>query len=82
MKLTYKAQMLISVMIIIFANILTDICSLWIYRSIGFGICGLIWLMHPVVPGHMEVNKQTVFWTRIGGIILVLIGIFTRVHYS
>lgn len=80
MKLTYKAQMIMSVVIIILANILTDIFVSWIYRSIGFGICGLLFIVHPVVPDNMAGNKQAVFWTRVAGVILILIGIFTRVH--
>ena len=81
MKLTYNAQLIISVIIIILANNLTEIFDLWIYRSIGFGICGLIWIFHPIVPNGIATKKQTVFWTRIAGVILILIGIFTRVHY-
>ena len=80
MKLTYKVQMIISVTIIIMANILTELFELWIYRSIGFGLCGLIWIIHPVLPNGAEVSQRTLLWTRIAGVILILIGIFTRVH--
>ncbi len=80
MKLTYKAQMIISVIIIILANILTEIFVSWIYRSIGFGVCGLLWIIHPVLPKDAEVSKRTLLWTRIAGVILILIGIFTRMH--
>ena len=80
MKLTYQAQMTISVVVIILGNILTDTFDFWICRSIAFGICGLLFVVHPVVPNYMETNKATVFWTRIAGVILILIGIFTRVH--
>ena len=80
MKLTYNAQMLISVVIIILANILTEILDDWIYRSIGFVICGLLFIVHPVVPNCVEANRKAIFWTRIAGVILIFIGIFTRVH--
>lgn len=80
MKLSYKGQMTISVILIVLANILTEIFDAWIYRSIGFAACGLLFLFHPVLPKGMEVNKQTIFWTRIAGCILILIGVFTRVH--
>lgn len=80
MKLTYKKQMIISVIIIILTNIMTEIFDFWIYRSIGFGICGLIWIVHPVLPNGAEVSKRTLLWTRIAGVILILIGVFTRVH--
>ncbi len=80
MKLTYKAQMILSVIIIILANILTEIFDSWIYRSIGFGVCGLLWVIHPVLLKGAEVSKRTFLLTRIAGVILILIGVFTRVH--
>jgi len=81
MKLNYKMQMIISIVIIILANIITEMFDFWIYRSLGFCVCGLIWIMHPVLPNGAEVSKRTLLWVRIAGIILILIGIFTRVHY-
>ena len=81
MKLTYRTQAAIMVIIILVANILSDVRNFWLYRSLGFGICGLLWIIHPVVPDGMKENNQTIFWTRIAGIILILIGVFTRVHY-
>ena len=81
MKLTYKMQMISSVVIIILANIITEIFDSWIYRSIGFSICGLLWIVHPVLPSGAEVSNRTLTWVRIAGVMLVLIGVFTRVHY-
>ncbi len=80
MKLTYKVQLMISVIFIILANVLTEVFNSWIYRSIGFCICGLMWFVHPVLPNGAEVSKRTLLWTRIAGIILILIGVFTRVY--
>ena len=81
MKLTYKAQMILSFILVILGNILTDVFVFWFYRSISFIICGLLFIVHPVVPKHLEGIDKSVFWTRIAGVILILIGIFTRVHY-
>ena len=81
MKLTYKVQTIVSVIIIILANIITETFDFWIYRSIGFAICGLLWIVHPVLPGGAEVSNRTLSWVRIAGVMLVLIGVFTRVHY-
>ena len=80
MKLTYKAQMLICLVIIFLANVISTILKHWIYRSGGFVICGLLWLIHPVLPNGAEVSKKTLLWTRIAGIILILIGVFTRAY--
>ena len=81
MKLTYKAQMIIAVVIIILTNILTDVFDSWIYRSAGFVVCGLMWVIHPVLPNSVEASKRTLLGLRIAGVFLILIGIFTRVHY-
>ena len=80
MKLTYSAQLTLSFILVILGNILTDIFNFWIYHSIAYVICGLLFIVHPVVPDYLETNKTTIFWTRIAGVILILIGSFTRVH--
>ena len=80
MKLTYKAQILICLVIILLANVISTILKHWIYRSGGFVICGLLWLIHPVLPNGAEVSKRTLLWTRIAGVILILIGVFTRAY--
>lgn len=78
MKLTYQVQKLICLIIILLANIISTILKHWIYRSGGFILCGLIWLIHPVSLNGAAVSKKTLLWTRIAGIILILIGVFTR----
>ena len=60
-RLTYKVQRNYSVLIVILSNILTDIFGYWLYRSIGWGIIGLMFIINPVVPDNMEGNKKAVF---------------------
>lgn len=80
MKLAYKAQMIISVVVILLANVLSTIAKHWVYRSAGFVICGLLWIIHPVLPKGAEVSKRALLWTRIAGLIIILIGVFTRAY--
>ena len=80
-KLTYETQLTISFLIVILGCILSDIFNFWIYHSIAYVICGLLFIVHPVVPKRLEGIDKAVFWTRIAGVILILIGIFTRVHF-
>lgn len=80
MKLTYKTQMFISLVIILLANVISTMLKHWIYRSGGFVICGLLWLIHPVLPNGVEVSPKALLWTRIAGVILILIGVFTRAY--
>ena len=79
-KLTYETQLTISFLIVILGCILSDIFNFWIYHSMAYVICGLLFIVHPVVPKHLEGIDKAIFWTRIAGVILILIGIFTRVH--
>ncbi|MBE6709726.1 MAG: hypothetical protein E7579_01270 [Ruminococcaceae bacterium] len=80
MKLTYKIQLILSIILILLANILTELLHHWLFRSAGFAVCGLLWIIHPVLPHGAEVSKRTLLWVRLAGILLILIGIFTRVH--
>ena len=82
MQWSYKSQTILAVVLILLANILTDVFRHWIYRSAGFVLCGLLWIFHPVAPAGMEETKDALRWIRIAGIILIFIGIFTRVHHS
>ena len=79
-KLTYETQLTISFLIVILGCILSDIFNFWIYHSMAYVICGLLFIVHPVVPKHLEGIDKEIFWIRIAGVILILIGIFTRVH--
>ena len=82
MKLTYKVERNLSVIIIVLSNILSDVFHHWLYRSIGWCMIGLMFIVHPVVPEKFEGNEKAIFWTRIAGVIAIFIGVFTRVHYS
>ena len=80
-KLTYEKQLTISFFIVILGCILSDIFNFWIYHSIAYIICGLLFIVHPVVPKNLEGIEKAVFWARIAGVILILIGIFSRVDF-
>ena len=80
MKLTYKVQMIIALIVVLLANVISTILKHWIYRSVGFVVCGLLWVIHPVLPNGAEVSKKTLLWARIAGLILILIGVFTRAY--
>lgn len=80
MRMNYKNQLIVSVIVIILANVLSTIFKHWIYRSAGFILCGLLFLLHPVLPNGVEKTKKTLLWVRIAGVVLVLIGVFTRAY--
>lgn len=79
MKLNYRAQLILAVIIFVAFYILTILFGNWIFRSIGLCICGLMYAIHPVVSEKDAGNKEIKKFIRIAGIILILAGIFTRV---
>jgi len=80
MKMTYKVQLWLSVAIILAANILSTLLKHWVWRSLGFVACGLLFILHPVLPKSLEPTRKNLLWVRIAGVILILIGVFTRVY--
>ena len=80
-QLTYKTQLIVSVVIILLANILTTVLKHWVYRSIGFVLCGLLWIINPAMINIDAPPKKHVILVRLSGVVLILIGIFTRAYY-
>ena len=79
MRLNYKRQLILTVLLVLLGNILCSLLHHWIYRNIAFFLCGILWIIHPVMIGDQEPTKKQLnqirFW---GGGILLLIAIFTR----
>ncbi len=81
MKLTYKKQLLLSVGIVLLFNILTSVLKHWIYHSIGYVLCGLLWVINPVMFGTTQPNPTQKMVQQITGFLLILLGILSRAHY-
>ena len=79
MKMNWRKQNALCVLLVIIGHILTDSLGSWIWRNIAFIVCGLMYIFHPVLPRNVAPTKQALRWARIAGVILILIGIFTRV---
>ena len=77
-KLGYKHQLILSVALVILGNILGTVFQTWVYRSAAFIVCGLIWIVNPVLASYIPATKERIRWVRISGVILILIGVFTR----
>ena len=78
MKLSYKNQLTLSCIIVIVFDVLNTVFKNWIFTSIGFGICGLLWVINPAIPKNTEVSKKGLLAIRLVGVLLILKGIFTR----
>ena len=78
MKLNNTQQLILTVGLLFLGNILGTIYHTWTFRSIALVIGGLLWIMNPVLAAHVHATKARIMWTRIAGVILILMGIFTR----
>ncbi len=81
MKLTYKKQLIVTVVIIILFHILNTVSENWIWSSVGHGLCGLLWIVHPVVTKNIESTKRNLMIVRLAGVLLVVMGFFVRFHF-
>lgn len=54
----------------------------WAYSGIAYGLCGLLWIFHPVKSGKTEATKEQLNTTRwlVGGVFLLL-AFFSRSIY-
>lgn len=81
MKLNYKKQLLLTVVIILVFNIMNTVFKHWIFTSIGYVLCGLLWVFHPVMPVILDDTqsaKRVTNAIRFAGVLLILIGVITR----
>lgn len=81
MKATFKQRLWLTAILVFVGNILCEVFHHWAFRSAAWVICGLLHILRPVLPKNAEDDKKTLLAVRIAGVILILIGIFTRVHY-
>ena len=80
MKLDFKNQVILSVALVILGNLLGTVYQGWIYTSAAFVISGVLWIANPVMGVNIPETKENIKWVRVAGIILILIGVFTRAN--
>lgn len=81
MKLTFEKQLIVTVVITTVFHILNTVFDHWIWSSIGHGLCGLLWIVHPVVTKNIEPTKRNLMIARLAGVLLVVMGFFVRFHF-
>ncbi len=80
MKLNYSKQLTVSFCIVILFSVLTTIFKHWIFYSVGYGVVGLLWIIHPVMINDKAPTRKDKTIIRIAGVVLILVGIFTRAY--
>lgn len=80
MKMNYKHQLSLTILILIIFNGLNMLLHHWIFTSIGRCLAGLLWVLHPVMIRDAVPNKRDKLIIRIAGAVLILYGIFGRLY--
>ena len=75
MKPEFKKRLILSVIIVLVFSILNTLCKHWIFSSIGFCICGLLYIIRPVKMNDFHSEEKQFKECRIAGVILILLGI-------
>lgn len=77
----FKKQLNVSILIILILNVLNTLFKHWIFSSIGFCTCGMLWLIHPVKMNDIRSEESQFKECRIAGVILFVLGIMLRARY-
>ena len=78
MKLQFRKQLTVTVLIVLVFNMLNTLFQHWIFSSIGHCICGLLWILRPVRINDIQPEKKQILECRIAGVIMILLGIMLR----
>ncbi|MBQ2895440.1 MAG: hypothetical protein IJE26_01865 [Oscillospiraceae bacterium] len=77
-KLNYSRQLILTMAIVLVFNLLNTFLKHWVFTNIGYALCGLLWIIHPVMAGGREPTKKQLNIIRIAGGVFILMAIFTR----
>ena len=78
-KITFKKQVRLGIMLIVVGNILALFLHKGLFANLAWVLYGLILILNPVYPQKYSNNIKKAKWgSRIAGIICILIGILTR----
>lgn len=81
MKPAFKKQLVASIVIVLAFSILNTLFRHWIFTSIGYCICGLLWIARPLPIDDFQSPKSQRLQCRIAGSLLILLGIMLRARW-
>lgn len=76
--MTFRIQSCMGITFVLLGVIGTGIFDIEILYNVGWILCGMLFLLHPVYPKHISVGRKGLFYMRMGGAILVILGIATK----
>ena len=78
-KITFKKQVLLGIMLIVVGNILALFLHKGLFANLAWVLYGLILILNPVYPEKYSNDVKKAKWgSRIAGLICILVGVLTR----
>ena len=79
-KPSYQVQLILCLVFQLLCTVLAHVTKLGYLTNIGWIVFGLVFLLHPVWPKAWDWrdHKQLTRGTRIGGILVIIVGLITR----
>ena len=81
MRREFVKQGNICMVIILVCSLLNTLCKHWIFSSIGFCLCGLIWFFHPVKMNDIRPEASQFRECKIAGVVVFLLGLMLRARF-
>ena len=75
MKLNYRNQLILSILLIISGNTICTLYADGFVVASGFIIAGLIWIVHPVVSADMTPTPMALWGIRLLGLVIAMAGV-------
>lgn len=80
-KISFKNQLILGVIIVIVANTLGFITKLGIFCNIGLIIYGLLFLINPVFPEKSKNVKHIKLYVRLIGLFIIVLSFLIRYNF-
>lgn len=78
-KISFKIQVYIVFAIMGIGHLLAYLLKNGLCINIAWLLCGLLFLINPVYPNKNNIPpKKGAFYARIGGVIVIILGLFIR----
>ena len=78
MNKAFRKQLWLSCGLVLVCSVMNTVFRHWIFSSIGFCLCGLLWVAHPIRNNDIQSEKKQFAECRIAGIVLILMGFMLR----
>ena len=77
-KLTFSAQVKIGLGILVLGFVLSTIFRQGLFTNIAWGLYGMLFVIHPVLPIRVIPQKRDLLWIRLAGLVVILLACITR----